>query len=110
MPPRSSGRGKPFAWFAACLALGLGLRCYHYLRNPSVWHDEAALMLNVLDKGYAELLGPLQFSEAAPPLFLWLEKAVSLVLGDGTLALRLVPFLASCASLAGLAWVAKKAL
>jgi len=29
--------------------------------------------------------------EASPPLFLWLERAVTLVLGDSTYALRLIP-------------------
>lgn len=81
------------------LVLGLGLRAYHYLRDPSLWHDEAALVLNVIGKGFGELLGPLLFSEAAPPLFLWAERAVVLLLGDGTYALRLLPFLASCAAL-----------
>src|SRR5215471_14779449 len=74
-----------FHWLmAGCLAVGLGLRLYHYLRDPAMWHDEAALVLNVLDKSYAGLLGPLSFSEAAPPLFLWLEKALAGLLGDGT--------------------------
>src|SRR5262249_26208228 len=72
---------------------------YHYLRDPSMWHDEAALVLNVLDKGFLGLLGPLSFAEAAPPLFLWIERAVTLLFGDGTYALRLVPFLASCGAL-----------
>ena len=73
------------------IALGIALRAFHYLRDPSVWHDEAALIVNVLDKNFASLLGPLRFHEAAPPLFLWLEKAVSLSLGDEPLALRLPP-------------------
>src|SRR5206468_12575562 len=42
------------------------------------------------------LLGPLRFAEAAPPLFLWVERGVILSLGDSTFALRLVPFAASC--------------
>ena len=58
------------------VALGLALRGYHYFREPSMWHDEAAVAVNVLNRGYADLLGPLTFHEAAPPLFLWLEKAV----------------------------------
>ena len=90
--------------------LGLGLRSYHYLRGPSMWHDEAAVALNVLSKNYSELLGPLTFHEAAPPLFLWIEKAVSATLGDGVYALRLPPFLASCASMLLLAWVACRLL
>src|SRR5438552_759946 len=77
------------------IAAGLGLRTFHFVRDPSMWHDEAALVLNVLQSGFGELLGPLRFAEAAPPLFLWAERAVSLVFGDGTFALRLVPFVAS---------------
>ena len=86
-------------WTRWLVAFGLVLRAYHYLRGPSLWHDEAALVMNVLDKSFAELLGPLMFSEAAPPLFLWLEKGVSLLLGDDLYALRLLPFAASCAAL-----------
>jgi hypothetical protein len=97
-------------WIRYVVALGLGLRLYHYLRDPSMWHDEAALVLNVLSKSFTELLGPLLFSEAAPPLFLWAEKLVVLTLGDGTYALRLVPFLASCASMILMVPVARRLL
>src|SRR5262245_60579141 len=89
----------PVPWTALLLVLGLALRSSHYLRDPSVWHDEAALVVNVLHKGYRELLGPLTYSEAAPPLFLWAERAVAGILGDSTYALRLVPFLVSCLAL-----------
>jgi hypothetical protein len=90
---------RPLPWTGLLVTLGLFLRSYHYLRNPSVWHDEAALVVNVLQKDYRELLGPLTFSEAAPPLFLWIERAVAVTLGDSTYALRLVPFLGSCLAL-----------
>jgi hypothetical protein len=90
--------------------VGLALRLYHYARNPAMWHDEAAAVLNVLDKTFRELLGPLEYAEAAPPLFLWLEKLVVLTLGDGTYALRLLPFLASCAALMLFAWLARQVL
>jgi hypothetical protein len=83
---------------------------YHYGRNPSVWHDEAALIVNVLGKSFWDLLGPLFFAEAAPPLFLWIEKAVALSLGEATYALRLVPLLASCASLLLMVPVARRVL
>ncbi len=94
----------------ALLALGLALRGWHYLRGPSMWHDEAAVVLNVLYKSYGELLGPLTFHEAAPPLFLWMEKAVAAALGDGVYALRLPLFLASCAAMLLLAWAAGRLL
>jgi hypothetical protein len=73
-----------------------------------MWHDEAALTLNVLGKGFTALLGPLSFAEAAPPLFLWVEKCVTLTFGEGTYALRWVPFLASCAALLLLVPIARR--
>lgn len=81
------------------VALGLALRAFHYLRCPSVWHDEAALIVNVLELSFRDMLGPLLHSEAAPPLFLMIERAVVLLFGEGEYALRLVPFLASCLAL-----------
>jgi hypothetical protein len=81
------------------VVLGLLLRLYHYGRNPSMWHDEAATVMNVLTKSFAGLLGPLDVSATGPTLFLWMQKCVSLVLGDSTYALRLVSLLASCAGL-----------
>jgi hypothetical protein len=92
------------------VALGLALRLYHFLRNPSVWHDEAAVIVNVLERNFLDLLGPLRFAEAAPPLFLWAERAAVLLLGESTFALRLLPFLASCVSLLLLAWLAQRVL
>ena len=105
-----SARWKPAWTLAALVLLGLALRCYHYLRVPSLWHDEAALAMNVLGKDFGELLGPLLWHEAAPPLFLWVERGVFLTLGDGILALRLVPFLASCAALLLMVPVARSLL
>src|SRR5438132_3938033 len=97
-------------WTSGAVVLGLGLRLYHFLRDPSLWHDEAALVLNVLDKGFLDLLGALSFAEAAPPLFLWIEKAATLLLGDGPYALRFFPFLASCAALVLMLPVARRIL
>jgi hypothetical protein len=110
MPYRWSWAKKPEIWTAAFLALGLGVRLFHFLRNPSVWHDEAALLVNVLGKGFGELLGPLFLNEAGPPLFLWIERAMSLLVGDGTMALRLIPFAASCLGLVLLVPVAQRLL
>jgi len=90
------------------VALGIALRAWHYLREPSIWGDEAALIVNVLGKDFGELLGPLLLHEAAPPLFLWLEKTVSIVFGDGPYALRFIPFAASCVSMVLMAYVGRR--
>jgi hypothetical protein len=101
---------RELPWVALIVLLGLGFRAYHFFRNPPVWHDEAALITNVLNKQWSEILGPLYYSEACPPLFLALMKIVTAVLGDGPFALRLVPFLASCLALIALVAIARRIL
>lgn len=86
-------------FITGAVALGLALRLLHYARNPSMWHDEAATSLNVLRKSFGELLGPLYVSATGPPLFLWAQKCMVLVLGDSTYALRVLSVAASCAGL-----------
>ncbi len=94
----------------AAVILGLALRTYHYLRCPDVWHDEAALIVNVLGLSFDEMLGSLIHSEAAPPLFLIAERSNVLGLGDGEFALRLLPFAASCLSMLLFAGLASRIL
>jgi hypothetical protein len=101
-------RGSWLIW--AAVALGLLLRGYHYARLPAVWHDEAAMIANVLRLPVADALGPLLYDEASPPLFLLLEKAVVAVLGDGEYALRLPSFVAACAAVVFTALAARKLL
>jgi len=96
--------------FRIVVFLGLALRAFHYLRCPSVWHDEAALIVNVLGLSFRDMLGPLLHAEAAPPLFLMIERAVVLLFGEGEYALRLVPFLASCLALVLFADLARRTL
>jgi hypothetical protein len=98
---------SPVAWM---VGLGLGLRLYHYLRNPGVWLDELFVLRNVVGKGYLDLLGPLTDDQAAPPLFLWLERTLFLLFGDGTLGMRLLPLIASCGALLLLIPVARRLL
>lgn len=101
-------RGSWLIW--AAVAVGLLLRGYHYARGPAVWHDEAALLVNVLKLPLADSLGPLLHDEASPPLFLWLEKAVAVLLGDGEYALRLPSFLAACLAILFTAFAARRLL
>src|SRR4051794_6819261 len=90
------GTPKPGRWlvwtptfFVVC---GLVLRTAHYLANHDIWHDEGMLLVNILEKNFVELLGPLSNSQAGPPLWLWTMKAVSLVFGDNSYAWRFLPF------------------
>lgn len=95
---------------ALVVAAGLALRLFHYLSDPSVWHDEAALMMSVLRTPWSGLLGPLPWNEAAPPLFLAMEKGIVGQFGESTFAFRLLPLMASGAALALFAWTCRRIL
>jgi hypothetical protein len=91
-----------FSWLSSPITLigfGILLRTVQYAANASLWVDESALALNIIQRSYADLLQPLEYGQAAPVGFLLLEKFVSLHLGIGEYALRLIPFLSGIASL-----------
>jgi Dolichyl-phosphate-mannose-protein mannosyltransferase len=94
------------------LALGLVVvgvigRLVRYFLQFPIWGDEAFVAINFLHRDFAGMLHGLEYFQIAPVLFLWGELAVTKLLGPSELALRLLPSLASLASLAlfwRLAW------
>jgi hypothetical protein len=64
-----------------------------FLSNRNLWIDEAMLALNIIGKGSLELLKPLDWFQAAPILFLQIEKLFSILLPHSELGLRLFPLL-----------------
>ncbi|MEX0776824.1 MAG: hypothetical protein WD042_14060 [Phycisphaeraceae bacterium] len=61
------------------LAVGLGVvwRVARYALNLPVTGEEAFLLNNVLHLDYGQLLGPLANAQAAPPVVLWLLRALA---------------------------------
>jgi len=76
------------------VAVGVALRLVAFLKNPPLGLDEARLALNLGVRSYRGLVGSLAFDQSAPLLYLWLERAVSVVLGMHDWALRLLPLVA----------------
>jgi len=83
---------------ALIVVCGFAVRLVQALLLPSVWHDEAVVLLSAIHLSFGQLFGPLIHHEAAPPLFMVIERAVYLTLGDSVFAFRLLPLLASCLS------------
>jgi hypothetical protein len=81
------------------LGIGVVLRLARYVACPSLWFDEAALAVNVLDRDFAGLLLPLDDAQVAPVGYTALLKVLVLVLGNGELVFRLPSLLAGLASL-----------
>ena len=83
----------------AFLAIGILARCLRYALRFPPWEDECFLAVNFIDRGFLDLLKPLDCHQTAPVLFLWTELAITRLLGFTELTLRLVPLLASLAGL-----------
>ncbi len=89
------------------ITLGVAWRLLRYALCFPFWGDEAYINLSILHRGYRELLDPLEYSQVAPLLFLWIQRAAYTMLGGGEYALRAFPLLAGLAALAifcRLAW------
>jgi predicted branched-subunit amino acid permease len=80
--------------------LGVALRAWAYLGNPSLFLDEILLSRNILGLTMSELATqPLKLDQVAPRGFLVVEKAAVLAFGGNELALRLFPCLCGVAAL-----------
>ncbi|HEX5244057.1 MAG TPA: hypothetical protein VFW23_12405 [Tepidisphaeraceae bacterium] len=80
------------ALLLAAVIFGMACRVRQYLADTSFWADEASLVINIRLKTATQLLGPLQFDQAAPPLFLLAERGIIRTLGESELAMRALPF------------------
>lgn len=101
------------AWFVlAVLVIGIGvaMRLWFYLFNRSMYRDEAALALNIVNRTFGGLLKPLDNDQGAPVGFLLLEKLVVKILGNSEYSLRLMPLAASIAALPLFYWLCRKIL
>jgi hypothetical protein len=97
-------------WRWCFVVVGIVLRLIPWARNPPLWQDEAALVLNVIHFDFVGFFGPLLHHQAAPPLFLALEKLALLTLGASEAAMRLPIVLAGCVSLVLFSSLARRTL
>lgn len=96
-----------FRIVVAMVLIGCLFRVAQYAARISYWHDEAALVMNIMDDTPRQLMGRLDWGQASPPLFLWAEKGLYEAFGPSEYVLRLVPLTASLIALvlfAILAW------
>jgi arylsulfatase A-like enzyme len=104
---------RGFLWFLA--AVGVGLRVSQYLRNRSLWLDEARIVLYIIGRSFGGLLEPLEGIpgtrvQSAPAAFLILQKLVVTAFGSSEYALRLLPLACGLVSLFVCVGVARRFL
>jgi hypothetical protein len=76
------------------VGLGALLRLLQYLRNYSLWGDEAMLALSIASRSFLGLLHPLDYGQVAPIPFLWVERLAVTTFGPNEPALRAFPLIA----------------
>ncbi|MBI2805140.1 MAG: glycosyltransferase family 39 protein [Planctomycetes bacterium] len=83
----------------AFVLLGAIARITRYLLRFPLWEDEAFLAYNLMNRGFLELLSPLDFNQVAPVGYLWMQRAVIETLGFSEWSLRLPALVAGIAGL-----------
>lgn len=97
IPGRLSGfLNKFFVTFCASAGVYRCLR--EYLLNRSLWHDEATLALNIVNKSFSQLMTMPLDNATAPLGFVLLSKMGTLAGGNSEYALRFIPLLAGVGS------------
>lgn len=75
--------------------MGIILRLWQYSFERSLSGDEASLAYNIVNRSFFGFTQPLDFRQAAPIGFLFIEKLISVMLGKQDYILRLVPLFSS---------------
>ncbi|MDB5173014.1 MAG: hypothetical protein JWM97_949 [Phycisphaerales bacterium] len=90
------------------IVAGIGCRVAQYAANRSYWQDEASLVLNIRNHTAGELMGRLDYEQAAPPMFLLAERGIFKLFGGTELALRSLPVACGIASVLLFALLARR--
>jgi 4-amino-4-deoxy-L-arabinose transferase-like glycosyltransferase len=82
-------------WF---VALAIAARLVRFLLRFPLWEDECFLVSNFMDRGFSDLLEPLNYHQVAPLGFLGIELGAVKLFGFNEWSLRLIPFVCGIAS------------
>ena len=91
--------GNLKVWTGGLLLIGVLIRLHPYFYNRALEHDEAFVSNNIIQKSFMDLTGILDYAQAAPIPFLWIEKFAVNLLGNNELALRLFPLICGILSI-----------
>jgi hypothetical protein len=102
-------RKKPVYWIPTLTALaGAAVLIYWTSTARPLWVDEEMLLLNVRDRAFSELAGPLWLDQSAPLGWLAMERLALLMLGTGERAVRLLTVIFGTATLLTGAWIGRR--
>ncbi len=85
--------------FIVVILMGILPRLRHYLAGLSLWNDEAALAINLIERDWVGMLAPFDNGQVLPIGLALLEKCMISLFGISELSLRFIPFVAAIAGL-----------
>jgi hypothetical protein len=97
---------RPFILILVMVALGVDVA--QWLRAAPLWVDEEMIALNLRDRSFADLAGPLWLGQGAPLGWLIVQRAMLLLCGASELCLRFFPLVAGAATILAALWVATR--
>ena len=103
----SESRSRRWAYvpvFVVALA-AIILKVNHWYYSRPLWLDEEMLLLNIRDRAFASLAGPLWLDQTAPLGWLVLQRLLLLVVGSSDRAVRALPVLFGIGTVVSAAWV-----
>ena len=77
----------------AIFLIGATFRLSQYIADRSLWLDEAKLALNIINRSFSGLAQPLDYDQGAPLGFLFVQKLLTLLLGNADYVLRIFPLI-----------------
>ncbi len=86
-------------WTMVFAGLGIFVRLIRWGQRFELSLDEFMLCANFTSRSFSSLLQPLDYEQVAPVPFLWIELAVTRLLGFSEWSLRLFPLLCGIAAL-----------
>jgi hypothetical protein len=99
---------KSYLFATAFAVAGTALRIYQWYFSKPLWVDEEMVLLNVRDRAFSELLGPLWLNQAAPLGWLALQRSAVTVFGTNDIVVRAVPVSFAIAMLWIALWMGKR--
>ena len=99
IPIRDDPGRRSERWAAWFVAFGVALRVVRFLSRYPLWHDEAFIAANFIDRDYGDLAGRLDYLQVCPILFLWIELTVVKLFGFSEWTLRAFPALCGIGAL-----------
>ena len=90
-------------YFLLAVIGGVVWRCLRLGMYFEMTGDESNIVRSVMERRFAGLLAPLDYSAVSPPMFLWMTKVMDAVFRNEW-GVRLVPFLAGMGAI-GMFWL-----